>query len=193
MEFPALTLHSSTLCKPGRRDAQWRATPSRQRTFLYVLVLLAATSGPAASSEATAPSPGVAIESAGAQADADFFEQNAHQPGVILLPGGDQARLLSAGEGASAEGASVVVLNLSRRPLRDAASVPNATAAQHTQRYQTQTLPRPIYETLQKMHVGDRWEVYARAHPGKKLRIPGHKPEPSLPAAIFTVELIAAN
>ncbi|MDE3010865.1 MAG: hypothetical protein KGI67_08260 [Pseudomonadota bacterium] len=157
--------------------------------------------------------------------DAAFFAENARRPGVVSLPSGAQARRISAGTGAAAAGADMVVVNLSRRGLLEAlaAGVDAAgssgssgsgsgsgggggsgggnVAALHEQRYRSQTLPLPLYEALQLMHVGDSWEVYVpaqtRARPtgGRADGKPAgrHRQGPALPATLFTVELLSAH
>jgi len=131
----------------------------------------AGATNPQSAPDATPVEPADARAGANAQ-EAAFFAENAQRPGVVRLPGGAQARQLSAGKGQAAAGAAMVVLNLSRRGLQEAATPTGGSSGLREQRYQTQTLPKPLFEALQLMHVGDRWEVYAPAQ-GKGARTAG--------------------
>ncbi len=190
-------------------------SPVRQRrTCAYLLALLmlsgpagvqaqTATAGPdaepagtgqQAAGDAPAPPPAGRVGGMpGNPQEAAFFEENGRKPDVLTLPDGVQLRQLSAGTGPAAAGAEMVVLNLSRRGLLEPAASPaDGAASRHQQRYQMQTLPKALYEAIQRMHVGDRWEVYAPSQ-GKGRAAPGHRASPPLPAAAFTVEVLSAH
>ena len=122
---------------------------------------------------------------------AAFFAENGKKEGVQTTPSGLQYKVLTAGQGQSPKASDNVQTHYSGKLLDGTVFDSSYERGQPASFGVDQVIPGWT-EALQKMKVGDKWEVYI---PGDLAYGPGGRPPKIGPnaALVFTVELIAVE
>lgn len=122
---------------------------------------------------------------------AAFLADNGKKEGVTTLPSGLQYKVLTAGQGASPKVTDTVQTHYSGKLLDGTMFDSSYERGQPAAFGVDQVIPGWT-EALQKMKVGDKWEVYIPGNLAYGLR--GHPPKIGPNATlVFTVELIAVE
>ncbi len=116
------------------------------KSFCAALVLLAALAPPLQADDALS-----------AAANHAFLTDNAQKPGVKVLPSGLEYRVLRNGFGSHPAPADFVEFSYSTRLI--SGKVVDSASADLPANQQVSNLMRGLNEALQRMQVGDRWEL----------------------------------
>ena len=122
------------------------------------------------------------------QAANEFLEANKKKKGVVTLPDGLQYKVLKSGNGPSPADTNTVKVHY-RGTLLDGTEFDSSYKRGEPAQFKLNQVIKGWTEALQKMHVGDKWELYIPPSLGYGPNGAGQMIQPNS-ALIFEVELL---
>jgi len=122
------------------------------------------------------------------QAETAFLAQNAKREGVQTTPSGLQYRVIKQGQGASPTLSDRVKCNY-KGTLLDGTEFDNSARHGEPAEFGVREVIKGWTEALQKMHVGDKWQLFVPAKLAYDMRPPG-APIEAGSMLVFEIELL---